>query len=169
MTDRGETPLRDRIDVERAGPGDMDACFALRHRVFVLEQGVPVALERDAEDADATHWLARLDGRLVGTARCRAAGRHARAERVAVVSEARGAGIGRALMAAIEHWARAAGLGAVVLHAQTDAIPFYEALGYETEGDVFEEAGIPHQQMRKPVDESSRDPGDAIGGGPGSR
>ena len=35
------------------------------------------------------------------------------------------------------------------LSAQVSAIAFYESLGYSAEGDVFEEAGIPHRNMRK--------------------
>jgi predicted GNAT family N-acyltransferase len=36
----------------------------------------------------------------------------------------------------------------VLLSAQVHAIGFYRAEGFETEGPVYEEAGIPHQGMR---------------------
>ena len=39
----------------------------------------------------------------------------------------------------------------IVLHAQDHALGFYERCGYEVEGDGFEEAGIPHHKMRKPL------------------
>jgi predicted GNAT family N-acyltransferase len=45
--------------------------------------------------------------------------------------------------------ARARGLAEVVLHAQLSAKGFYDRLGYAPEGEVFEEAGIPHLVMRK--------------------
>jgi predicted GNAT family N-acyltransferase len=37
----------------------------------------------------------------------------------------------------------------VFLHAQVQALPFYEKAGFRAEGEVFDEAGIPHRRMRK--------------------
>jgi predicted GNAT family N-acyltransferase len=144
VADRGAS-----VRVARAEGRDLDACLALRHRVFVVEQGVPLALERDEHDAHATHWIARVGDTVVGTARARVVGDAAKAERVAVAAAARGTGAGRALMGAIEDWAREGGLVSVALNAQAGAIAFYRALGYATEGEPFEEAGIPHRAMRK--------------------
>ena len=48
---------------------DFEACLALRHTVFVQEQGVPIEEEQDALDATATHLLARDGDTPVGTAR----------------------------------------------------------------------------------------------------
>ncbi|NDZ98436.1 GNAT family N-acetyltransferase, partial [Streptomyces sp. SID10116] len=62
---------------------------------------------------------------------------------------ARGLGVGAALVRAIEDAARARGLTAVDLHAQTHALGFYERLGYEVYGPEFPDAGIPHRAMRK--------------------
>ena len=138
-----------RWPVDRAQPSELGDCFALRRGVFVDEQGVPDALERDEHDALALHWIVRVDGEIVGTARARRVGHDAKAERVAVRADLRGAGVGRALMEAIEDWARSAGLAAVRLNAQATAVPFYEILGYTAEGPPFEEAGIPHRSMRK--------------------
>ena len=45
------------------------AAFALRLQVFVREQGVPPEEELDAEDERATHALALVGGRPVGTGR----------------------------------------------------------------------------------------------------
>ncbi|GAA3746251.1 hypothetical protein GCM10023082_48450 [Streptomyces tremellae] len=69
--------------------------------------------------------------------------------RLAVRSAARGLGIGAALVRGIEDAARAAGLGAVDLHAQTHALGFYERLGYTAYGEEFLDAGIPHRSMRR--------------------
>jgi predicted GNAT family N-acyltransferase len=139
----------ERWSVAHALDADLAECFALRHEVFVLEQGVARDLELDGLDASARHWIARCGESIVGTARARTIGRDAKAERVAVRSDRRGAGVGRGLMTAIEAWARTAGLDAVRLNAQADAVPFYEGLGYAIEGPEFEEAGIPHRSMRK--------------------
>nr|WSY55599.1 GNAT family N-acetyltransferase [Streptomyces sp. NBC_00886] len=141
-------------------PADREACFAVRKEVFVVEQGVPQELEYDAYDAVATHVLAvREDGTPLGTGRL-LYGEAAAAKtdgdpavgslgRLAVTEEARGLGVGVALVRAIEDAARARGLAAVDLHAQTHALGFYERLGYETYGPEFPDAGIPHRAMRR--------------------
>ncbi|GAA0911003.1 GNAT family N-acetyltransferase [Streptomyces thermoalcalitolerans] len=143
-------------------PADREACFAVRKEVFVVEQGVPQDIEYDAHDAVAVHVLAvREDGVPLGTGRLlygeAAAARTGGDEsvgslgRLAVVREARGLGIGVALVRALEDAARARGLTAVDLHAQTHALGFYERLGYTAYGPEFSEAGIPHRAMRRTV------------------
>ncbi|MFF4300641.1 GNAT family N-acetyltransferase [Streptomyces sp. NPDC001601] len=141
-------------------PADLEACFAVRKQVFVVEQCVPEDLEYDAYDPVAVHVLAvREDGVPLGTGRL-LHGAVAAAKtggdpslgslgRLAVSAEARGLGIGIALVRAIEEAARARGLTAVDLHAQTHALGFYERLGYEPYGTEYEEAGIPHRGMRR--------------------
>ncbi|WP_030932835.1 GNAT family N-acetyltransferase [Streptomyces sp. NRRL S-646] len=141
-------------------PADREACFAVRKEVFVGEQGVPEDLEYDAYDAVAVHVLAvREDGVPLGTGRL-LYGEAAAAKidgdltvgslgRLAVAKEARGLGVGVALVRAIEDAARARGLAAVDLHAQTHALGFYERLGYEAYGPEYPEAGIPHRAMRR--------------------
>ncbi|MFF3843912.1 GNAT family N-acetyltransferase [Streptomyces sp. NPDC002328] len=142
-------------------PADLEACFALRKEVFVGEQGVPEDIEYDAYDAGAVHVLAiREDGVPLGTGRL-LHGEAAAAKtddagpsvgslgRLAVAKEARGLGVGAALVRGIEDAARARGLTAVDLHAQTHALEFYERLGYEPYGPEFPDAGIPHRAMRR--------------------
>ena len=139
------------VRVERIGAEDLDACLALRRRVFVEEQGVDPEIEFDGLDGESVHFAARRAGLLVGTARLRAVDDAGKAERVAVAPEARRAGVGRALMLALEEAARALGHPAMSLNAQRVALPFYHELGYEPCGEPFEEAGIPHVPMRKPL------------------
>ncbi|RZU25386.1 GNAT family N-acetyltransferase [Streptomyces sp. BK239] len=142
-------------------PADRQACFALRKEVFVGEQGVPEDIEYDAHDAGAVHVLAvREDGVPLGTGRL-LHGEAAAAKtagggpsvgslgRLAVSREARGLGVGAALVRGIEEAARARGLTAVDLHAQTHALGFYERLGYRAYGPEFPDAGIPHRAMRR--------------------
>ncbi|WP_435217186.1 GNAT family N-acetyltransferase [Streptomyces sp. bgisy034] len=141
-------------------PADREACFAVRKEVFVVEQGVPQQIEYDAHDADAVHVLAvREDGLPLGTGRL-LYGEAAAAKtdgdlsvgslgRLAVTQEARGLGVGAALVRAIEDAARARGLAAVDLHAQTHALGFYERLGYVAYGPEFPDAGMPHRAMRR--------------------
>ena len=37
----------------------------------------------------------------------------------------------------------------MTLHAREAAVPFYERLGYLSEGEPFDEVGLPHRAMRK--------------------
>ncbi|WP_405732089.1 GNAT family N-acetyltransferase [Streptomyces sp. NBC_01537] len=134
-----------------AAPADLEACFAVRREVFVLEQQVPAELEydeHDGPDAKAVHVLAVGPdgplgaGRLIpGDAGAGILGR------LAVTRAARGLGIGVALVRAIEDEARRLGLSVVELHAQTHALGFYERLGYVAYGPEYEEAGIAHRSM----------------------
>ncbi|MEU7021084.1 GNAT family N-acetyltransferase [Streptomyces sp. NPDC046203] len=145
---------------EITGPADRDACFAVRREVFVEEQGVPADEEFDAYDETATQLLAvRADGLPLGTGRllygADATGKTGADAsvgslgRLAVSRAARGLGVGAALVRAIEETARARGLTAVDLHAQTRALGFYERLGYVAYGPEFPDAGIPHRAMRR--------------------
>ncbi len=126
---------------------DMNAAFAIRRDVFCREQGVAEAEEIDGLDPLCRHYLARLDGAAVGTARVRTlAGGDVKIERVAVLKPLRGTGIGKALMA------RALadiGAGQAVLNAQLQVESFYGELGFVAEGEIFQEAGIDHVRMVK--------------------
>jgi predicted GNAT family N-acyltransferase len=139
------------VEVRRAVEAEMPACLEIRRRVFVAEQGVAEEIEVDGLDSTCTQFLARIDGRPVGAARFRVAGAAAKIERVAVLADHRSAGIGRALMAALEEHARCEGFDRAVLNAQTKVADFYERLGYRREGAVFLEADIPHIRMTKPL------------------
>lgn len=137
------------------------ACRAIRREVFIEGQGVPAELEWDGLDESAEHFLLYVDthgpappgadpvepARAVGTARLRCVDGVGKAERVAVRAARRGQGLGRALMEAVEAHARSRGLREIRLHAQLPVVRFYEALGYRAEGDVFDEAGLPHRAM----------------------
>ncbi|AXR79393.1 GNAT family N-acetyltransferase [Natrarchaeobaculum sulfurireducens] len=139
------------VDVRVVADEDERAdAFAVRHAVFVAEQGVDETLEYDAYDADAVHFVAYDGDEAVGAARLREyEPKTGKVERVAVLNSRREEGIGRALMAAVEDEAVALDLETLVLHSQTHAADFYEALGYDRSSDVFEEAGIPHVEMHK--------------------
>jgi predicted GNAT family N-acyltransferase len=55
-------------------------------------------------------------------------------------------------MDAAEDAAREDGATEAVLHGQRRVEGFYTSIGYETVSDEFEEAGIPHVEMRKNLD-----------------
>ncbi|GAB1460831.1 GNAT family N-acetyltransferase [Thauera sp.] len=121
----------------------------VRTEVFVVEQGVPAEIERDAFDAVCRHAIARdAGGRVVATGRLLPDGHIGR---MAVRRAARGAGVGGAVLQALIAEAARRGLREVALAAQTHALDFYLRHGFEAVGEVFMEAGIPHRAMRRTV------------------
>ena len=136
-----------------AGPGDRSAIAALRTRVFVDEQGVPPEIEQDAADADAVHVLSRDGtGTVVATGRLLLRGDGtASIGRMAADASVRGRGHGAAVLAELHRQAVLHGVTEVELHAQVEARTFYERAGYTAVGDEYEEAGITHVTMRRPL------------------
>jgi len=123
------------------------ALTAVRCRVFVDEQQVPVALELDEHDAGCHHVLVTASqGRPVAAGRIKPDGHIGR---MAVLKDCRGLGIGTAMLAALLQYARAQGHASVFLHAQISAAPFYLKSGFVENGAPFMEAGILHQCMVK--------------------
>ena len=72
-----------------------------------------------------------------------------RLRQMAVLNNVQGKGIGRALMQFAENIARDMGYRKMTMHARQTAIGFYEKLGYQVSGDLFEEVSIPHYIMEK--------------------
>lgn len=119
----------------------------IRRKVFIQEQSVPEELEWDDMDSTATHALAFDEhGQAIGYARLLPG---KQLGRMAVLKQYRGKGIGTALLQALEAVARKLRYDYLYLHAQIQALPFYEQLGYQSQGTAFDEAGIPHLMMTK--------------------
>lgn len=118
----------------------------IRTTVFVEEQRVPPEIEMDEHDAACLHALAYARGRAVGTGRLLPDGHIGR---MAVLKESRALGVGGAILERLVDEARRRGMRQVVLSAQTHALGFYRRHGFREVGAVFEEAGIPHQEMRR--------------------
>lgn len=127
-----------------------DTLLTIRFEVFVDEQGVPPELEEDADDPRAVHLLVwdSTDNTPVATGRLLANGHIGR---MAVRRAWRGQGIGGAMLERLIGLARQAGLKSVFLNAQCAAEAFYRRHGFRPEGDVFEEAGIAHRRMSRPL------------------
>ncbi len=136
------------MTLEIAETRDIGLCRQLRRVVFTLEQGVSEADELDDLDEEAVHLLARWDGVAIGSARLLVIGNIGKIGRVCVLADARGKGIGVALIRASVAWFQAvAGLEKVKLGAQVQALGFYEALGFQAVGGAYDDAGIAHRDM----------------------
>lgn len=127
---------------------DIATCRLLRRVVFIDEQGVSEADERDDLDDIAIHLLAIENDQALGSARLIVQGATGKIGRVCVLQAARGRGIGAALIhAAVARLQKTPGVAKAKLGAQTHAIAFYEALGFTPVGEVYLDAGIDHQDM----------------------
>lgn len=137
---------------EIAPTEDLAACHALRREIFIDEQGIVEAEEWDDLDAGATHLLAQVADQPVGTARLLIEGKVGRIGRVCVVRSQRGTGLGAALVqAGIDQLAARGDVTSVALGAQVYAIGFYQKLGFAVCGPVYDDGGIPHQEMARPL------------------
>jgi predicted GNAT family N-acyltransferase len=129
---------------------DRDAIVQIRSHVFQQEQGVPVELEFDGKDEQATHFLAYFDTQPVGTVRIRMLDdTTVKLERLAVLPQFRTFGIGRKIMETALEFLSRQKITTVRIHAQEAVKEFYQKLGFVAEGAIFEEAGIPHLKMSK--------------------
>ncbi len=123
----------------------------VRETVFMQEQNVSAELEWDGLDDKAIHLLARDDfGKAIGTARLLPDGHIGR---LAVLKPWRSKGIGKALLTRLLGVAKKNKLNKVDLNAQSQAVGFYEKLGFTANGEEFLDANILHQHMEKIISE----------------
>jgi predicted GNAT family N-acyltransferase len=130
---------------------ELAAALALREDVFCGEQGVTLEGDRDGLDAEAVQLVALADdGEVIGTCRLLIEpGGTARFARLCVRADARGTGVGAALLDAAEAEARAADARRIGIHAQTGALSLYRRAGFRPYGERFDEEGIEHVGMEK--------------------
>lgn len=140
-------------------PADWPYIQAIRRQVFHEEQGIDLRLDFDGKDEVAQHWLVWCRGAAIGTTRVRCLdSATAKLERLAVLPEFRGRGLGQQLIQQALTALQFQGIARVTLHAQTPLQHFYERLGFEAEGDRFEEAGKSHVKMRKHLRSHPKNP-----------
>ena len=125
----------------------LEQLFSLRRKVFVEEQGVPPELERDEEDLSAFHAAVIQNGEVIGTGRLVVKGSSGKIGRMAVAEEWRGKGVGSMTLGKLLEIGDEKRLAQICLHSQLQAKPFYLKHGFKPIGDIFEEAGILHQEM----------------------
>ena len=136
---------------------DLDLGFALRIKVFVKEQNVPIELELDDKDhSDNTVHIGYFhDNNLIGVARLIDMDKDViHIGRVAIDKEYRGRGIGRELINGCENITQQILKRKIIieLSAQIQAGKFYESLGYNQVNDtIYLDAGIEHVDMRKEI------------------
>ena len=125
---------------------------AIRQQVFQQEQGVAPELEFDGQDDKAIHLLAYVNDKPVGTTRIRQLSPDkVKIERLAVLPESRGQGIGKQLMQKALEITAEQNYQEVLVHAQAYIKNLYEKLGFNQVGESFTEAGIIHVKMVRKI------------------
>jgi ElaA protein len=133
-------------------PHQLYEILQLRQAVFVVEQNCPY-LDADGCDQMSRHLCGHDAHGLVAYARLVPAGiKHAEPSigRVITVSRARGTGVGKALMRlAVARMAELFPGVPIVLGAQAHLQKFYAEFGFVVFGQLYDEDGIPHIDMRR--------------------
>lgn len=139
------------IEIEWCSP-EYQSALELRHEVL----RAPLGLKLTAEELDGEHGqlhfgvydgddlIATLVARPLSTAQIQL-------RQMAVHPDRQGCGVGRFLIEHCEANLRERGFQEITLNSRVTAVPFYEKLGYETEGDVFREISLEHQKMVKQI------------------
>lgn len=121
----------------------------IRAQVFIKEQDVDAAIEFDEVDRAATQFIV-YDDNDIPCATCRLFFKDSIAfiGRLAVKKEYRHQGIASALLKNCEEHIPN-NINEIHLYAQVRAKPLYQANGYKEDGDIFDDANIPHILMIK--------------------
>ncbi len=134
-------------------PEELAAIKSIRKQVFQSEQGVTPDLDFDGQDEICEQLIAYLNNQFVGTARIKYLNHTtAKIERLAVLPIARGKGIGKKIMEKALEVIASKNIPQAVIHAQEYVKSLHQQVGFQQQGNVFEEAGIRHVKMVKRLD-----------------
>lgn len=126
---------------------------ALREQVFVLEWHLPDHIEFDERDKDAIHVLVYdKNNTPIATARLTKDGEIGR---IAVKKLYRSPVLYRALFNRLVKAGKGIKLPYLKVVCRLDGVEKHRTMGYEPDGKVFMEAGIPRQRMRCPITQFS--------------
>jgi len=124
--------------------------LALREAILRRPLGLTLSEEELEDDKFRTHFCAVEDGAVLACVSLKPLKDGSlQLKQMAVAEDWRLEGIGGALVAHAEAFARDRGAREMIMHARIGAEGFYARLGYEAEGPIFEENTIPHVMMRK--------------------
>jgi len=126
----------------------------LRSEIFVVEQKC-IFLDQDDKDYSCQHLMLYADKQLMAYARIVPAGlsyTEPSIGRIVSSSAARGKGFGKQLLVlAIENCKRLYGNKPIQIGAQLYLKAFYESFGFKQVSEIYDEDGIDHIDMIRPV------------------
>lgn len=119
-----------------------------RAKIFMFEQKIWY-LDMDNVDYTAYHLFLEQNGEVVAYLRAFKGERDGEIHIGRVLSIEHNKGLGTSLMNKSLQYFKQNGVKSIVLNSQITAVRFYEKLGFNTVGEEFIEAGIPHIKMVK--------------------
>jgi putative N-acetyltransferase (TIGR04045 family) len=135
---------------EARTPVEVADHHAIRHRVFVEEQGIFDGSDRDDRDGLAVKLVGYLDGVAAGSVRLFEVDERRglwQGDRLAVLPAHRLSGLGAPLVWCAVAVAGARGGATMVAHIQLENVTFFARLGWAVVGEVETYVGLPHQPM----------------------
>ena len=134
------------------GADELACHFELRRRVFVFEQGIFQLDDRDPHDDDerTLHVIGFVDGDVGGAVRLyplESSGELWRGDRLAVLPEHRACHLGARLVRFAVASAGELGGRRMIAQIQLPNVPFFEHLGWSTDGPPGPYHGVMHQPM----------------------
>jgi putative N-acetyltransferase (TIGR04045 family) len=154
------TPVASGVTLAVACAADeLEAHFAVRHRIFVSEQHLFAGTDRDSHDdePDTVHVIASVDGEVVGAVRLYPLhGDVWKGDRLAVVSHARVHQLGGQLVRFAVRTAGERGGSRMVAQVQVPNVRFFERLGWSRDGAAAPYVGVMHQPMEIPLQPPTR-------------
>jgi putative N-acetyltransferase (TIGR04045 family) len=145
------TPVADAVGLAVASTADeLEAHFAVRHRVFVHDQRLFRDSDRDPHDDELAtlHVIGMVDGEVVGAVRLYPLrGALWKGDRLAVLPGARVHQLGGQLVDFAVRTAGACGGRRMVAQVQLSNVRFFERLGWVRDGAPAHYVGVMHQPM----------------------
>lgn len=133
---------------------ELYAIMRLRSEIFVVEQNC-VFLDADNKDLSCQHLMLYHNKVLMAYARLVPAGlsfTEPSIGRIVTSNAARGKGFGKELLQlSIENCERLYGKKPIKIGAQLYLKTFYESFGFVQTGDIYDEDGIDHIDMIRPL------------------
>ena len=120
----------------------------IRNLVFVNEQKISKELDQDGKDDLSFHFILYLNNNPIGCSRLRIADNNAKLERIAILKEFRGKGLGKELLTYMINFAKRKGITGIFLNAQYYLLDYYQECGFIPVGLPFIEVGIKHIKMK---------------------
>lgn len=131
-------------------PEELAAAMAIRHRVFVEEQGIFQDSDQDAHDASAIHLVLKINGEIVGTVRV-----YPEKDsfgtwvggRLAVRKDSRSFRAARLLVKEAMRKVKQKGCVRFTARVQEKNVALFKKIGWRPVGYLEQHCGFPHQLM----------------------
>ena len=130
---------------------DFKKYYELRWRILRKPWNQKKGTEVDDDETSSYHLMAIENNQVIGVARLQnISPDQVQLRYMAVDNKHTGCGIGKAIVDAMESYARKNNAHSIMLHARENAVGFYEKLGYKIkEKSYFLFDSIQHYKMKK--------------------